>query len=242
MDDSSNDRRDRAPPSLSAALRRARAESAEHNQAVNDLREAEIARLELLEEAIRPILEQAPPGVDIFDSGIAYGGRPRLFIDMIGFVEMADEKRCYRFLQDTRHGRILLAESPNIDVIAAAINNYVACRLIERERALASDWRSGANDESVAQTRPLLGQLRRPASPGSPPQAKDARPEPHRPSQGLPLRAAVGDPVRRAHAVTMASDVFHFVFLTLGAIAFLALLGAGGFAIWALWLRGLWPA
>jgi len=35
------------------------------------------------------VIDQAPKGVDLFDAGIAYGEQPRLFIDMIGFVEMA---------------------------------------------------------------------------------------------------------------------------------------------------------
>ncbi|MGA2045655.1 MAG: hypothetical protein ABSG83_20090 [Roseiarcus sp.] len=142
MDDRKPDHLKTVPPSLTAAIRRARVEAAEQNEAVADLREAEIARLQLLEEAVRPVLDQTPPGVDLFDAGIAYGERPRLFIDMIGFVEMGHDRRTYRFLQDTRHGRLLIAESERIERVVAAIANYVGRRLVERERALASDWRS----------------------------------------------------------------------------------------------------
>src|SRR6185312_8581617 len=73
---------------------------------------------------------------------LAYGERPRLFIDMIGFVEMAHDRRVYRFQQDTRHGRALIAQSDRVERMVEAIADYIARRLVERERALASDWRS----------------------------------------------------------------------------------------------------
>jgi len=142
VDEKKPDHLKSVPPSLKAALRRARVESAEQSHAVAELRETETARLEILEEAIRPILAQVPAEVDIFDPGIAYGERPRLFIDMIGFVEMAHDRRVYRFQQDTRHGRALIAESDRVERMVEAIAEYIARRLVERERALASDWRS----------------------------------------------------------------------------------------------------
>src|SRR5271168_1785548 len=130
------------PPTLQQAVRRARVESAEQSEAVDDLRQAEIVRLELLAEAIRPILDQTPEGVELFDAGIVHGERPRLFIDMISFVDLGHDRRTYRFFQDTRHGRVLIAESANVDRVVAAMTNYIARRLVEREQALASDWRS----------------------------------------------------------------------------------------------------
>ena len=51
-----------APPSLKAAIRRARVESAEQGEAMAELRQAELVRLELLEEAIKPVLAQVPEG------------------------------------------------------------------------------------------------------------------------------------------------------------------------------------
>jgi hypothetical protein len=52
---------------------------------------------------------------------------------------MARDKRRYRFVQDTRFGRKVLAESNDIDEIVEAVTHYVAARIIERERALAED-------------------------------------------------------------------------------------------------------
>jgi hypothetical protein len=64
------------------------------------------------------------------------GPQPRLFIDMIAFVEMGHDRRLYRFVQDTRQGRVVLAESERLDVMSEAVTSYIARRLIEREKAL----------------------------------------------------------------------------------------------------------
>jgi hypothetical protein len=126
-------------PSLTAAIRRARMESAERSDVVAELRGAEMARLEILSDGLRPVLEQVPEGIDLFDQGIVPGEHPRLFVDMIGFVEMGRDRRQYRFLQDSRHGRLVIAESERVDVMVEAITNYIARRLVEREKALAAD-------------------------------------------------------------------------------------------------------
>lgn len=138
--------------SLAAALRRARVENAEHAAAVADTRAAEIGRLEILADALTPVLLQIPEDCDIFDAAIAPGERPRLFIDQIGFVELDRDRRTYRFLQDTRHGRITLRESASVDDMVEAATDYIAHRLIEREKALAIDYASGGVARATAPT------------------------------------------------------------------------------------------
>jgi|GEM_PF-1515480 len=125
-------------PSLRQAMRRARVEAADHTQGFADLRSAELARLEILSEDLRSVLDQVPPDVDLFDTGVVPGDHPRLFVDMIAFVQMGRDKRTYRFLQDRRDGRVTLAESTESKVILKAITDYIARRLVEREKALAS--------------------------------------------------------------------------------------------------------
>ena len=73
------------------------------------------------------------------DKGLVQGERARLFIDMIAFVEMARDRRTYRFVQSTRYGRVVIAESERMDPIVSAVVDYVARRLIEREKSLAGD-------------------------------------------------------------------------------------------------------
>jgi hypothetical protein len=126
-------------PSLKAAIRSARIEQAEQSSVVAELRGAEFARLEMLRDSLEPVLAQVPEDVDLFDTGIVPGDRPRLFIDMIGYIEMGPDRRLYRFIQDTRHGRVTMAESERVDMMVDACTQYIARRLVEREMALASD-------------------------------------------------------------------------------------------------------
>ncbi len=135
---------------LSAALRRARLDNAHRSEALSDIRGGEIVRLEVLRDAIEPVLEQLPEDCDLFDVAISPSERPRLFIDQLGFVEVGRERRIYRFLQDTRHGRILVCESDKVQVMVEAVTAYIAHRLIEREKALASDFASGASAAKAA--------------------------------------------------------------------------------------------
>jgi hypothetical protein len=127
------------PESLKESVRQTRIELAERSSVVVDLRDAELARLELLNEALAPVFAEVPPEVDLFDRGISRGDAPRLWIDAVAHVVMGRDKRHYRFVQDTRYGRKLLAASTEIKDIVEAVTHYVASRLIERERTLAED-------------------------------------------------------------------------------------------------------
>lgn len=124
---------------LKDAVRQARIETAERTSVVVDMRDAEVARLELLNEALDPLFAEIPPDVELFDRGISRGDTPRLWIDAVAHVLMGRDKREYRFVQDTRYGRKILAESVDIPGTVQAITHYVATRLVERERALAED-------------------------------------------------------------------------------------------------------
>jgi hypothetical protein len=106
---------------------------------VVDLRDAELARLELLNEALDPLFAEIPPDVELFDRGISRGDTPRLWVDSVAHIAMGRDKRTYRFLHDTRVGRRVLAESHDIPDIVKAVTAYVARRLIERQRALDED-------------------------------------------------------------------------------------------------------
>lgn len=128
-----------APSALKDAVREARIEAAERSAVVVDLRDAEVARLELLNDALDPLFKDIPDDVELFDRGISRGDAPRLWIDVVAHVEMGRDKRQYRFVQDTRYGRAVLAESYEVADMAQAITRYVARRLVERERALADD-------------------------------------------------------------------------------------------------------
>src|SRR5579872_5251173 len=142
------------PTRLRDALRKARIEAADRTGVVVDLRDAEVARLEILSEALDPLFAQIPDTVDLFDRGISQGETPRLWIDVVAHILMGRDKRAYRFVQDTRFGRILLAESHDVPVIVNAVTDYIARRMIEREHALvASPMAEGPPAEERRRSR-----------------------------------------------------------------------------------------
>jgi hypothetical protein len=126
------------PIRLRDALRQARIEAADRTGVVVDLRDAEVARLEILNDALDPLFAQIPDSVDLFDRGVSQGETPRLWIDVVAHVLMGRDKRIYRFVQDTRFGRIVIAESHDAAAIVDAVTDYVARRMIEREHALVA--------------------------------------------------------------------------------------------------------
>ena len=127
-----------APVRLRDALRKARIEAADRTGVVVDLRDAEVARLEILHEALDSLFSEIPAGVDLFDRGISQGDTPRLWIDVVAHIMMGRDKRMYRFVQDTRFGRVVLAESHDVAKLVDAVTDYVARRMIEREHAMVT--------------------------------------------------------------------------------------------------------
>jgi hypothetical protein len=144
------------PIRLRDALRKARIEAADRTGVVVDLRDAEVARLEILNEALDPLFGQIPNQVDLFDRGISQGDTPRLWIDVVAHVVMGRDKRIYRFVQDSRFGRIVIAESHEVDTLVQAVTDYVARRMVEREHALVA---SPMVEPVVAVEKPRRGRF-----------------------------------------------------------------------------------
>ncbi len=138
-------------PRLIEAVRQARIDMAERTGVVVDLHDAEVARLEILNEALDSLFADIPDGVELFERGITRGDSPRLWIDMIAHVVMGRDKRIYRFVQDTRYGRRVLGESADVKEAAALVTKYVARRLVERERVIAGDTELAARDVLIDQ-------------------------------------------------------------------------------------------
>jgi len=138
-----------APQRLRDALRQARIESAERTGVIVDLRDAVIARLEILNEALDPLFAEVPETVDLFDRGIMRGEVPRLWIDIVAHVDMGRDNRTYRFVQDSRYGRRILVESAEVGNIVDVVSKYVARRIVEREQALVADQQALLRDPAA---------------------------------------------------------------------------------------------
>ena len=124
---------------LSDIVRKARVSSAERQDVVVDMKEADKARLELLAEKLEPIFDDVDKEDDRFDFNISSGAQPRIWIDCVAHVHMGRDKRTYRFVRDSRLGRVVLIESGDADEVYSYVTNYIAARVIEREKLLEGD-------------------------------------------------------------------------------------------------------
>lgn len=121
---------------LADVIREVKNAAADRDDVVVELREASRTRLELMAAELAPLFAEAPADIDLFDFTISSGLQPRLWIDAVSHVAMARDRRTYRFVKDTRAGRIVLAEDTAIKPVADQVARYVAERLIERERLM----------------------------------------------------------------------------------------------------------
>ena len=134
--------KDQKVRSLKSAIDAVRNRQADQRDVVVDLGEAEKARLDLLAAELLPIFEELDEADDRFDLAVSRGDRPRMWIDMTTFVTMGHDKLSYRLLKDTRMGRILLAETDKMDKMADFVSEYVAEKVLEREKMIEGEWRS----------------------------------------------------------------------------------------------------
>jgi hypothetical protein len=223
-----------SPPDLGASIRQARVENAERADAIAEVRELEIVRLKALESALEPVVDQAPQGVDLFDLALTQSEHPRLFVDMLAFVDLAHDKRTYRFFQDTRNGRVLMAESQSLDTIVAAVADYVARRLVERERAVSVDSRVAEGP------RPQLAEANGPATwPMARPRTRALHFPP--PAASEPLAIAEQPRARpRRGIMRRLGDALSLFLMLVGSITLALLLGVGVYWAWITRLRDLW--
>lgn len=125
-----------APRKLATAIREVKNGLADRDDVVVDMREAHRMRLELMAAELTPIFEDIPDDIDMFDLAISSGLQPRLWIDAVAHVAMGRDRRTYRFVRDTRQGRVVLAESTEIPPVAEQVTRYIAERIVERQRML----------------------------------------------------------------------------------------------------------
>ncbi|TPJ57136.1 hypothetical protein [Mesorhizobium sp. B2-6-1] len=121
---------------LSDAIRDVKNAFADRDDVVVDMREAHRMRLDLLATELAPVFADVPADMDSFDFVVSSGLQPRLWIDAVSHVAMGRDRRTYRFLKDTRIGRVVLAESSEMKPVADSVTRYVAERIVERQRMM----------------------------------------------------------------------------------------------------------
>ena len=98
------------------------------------MKEADLARIEILAQDLKPVFDEVPADDLQWDFAVSKGGQPRLWIDATSHVMMGRDRRTYRFVRDTRLGRIVAGGIAEIRPIADAVTNYIAERIVERQK------------------------------------------------------------------------------------------------------------
>lgn len=130
---------ERSGKRLVDALREAQIAAADKGDVVVDMKEADRARLELLAQDLQPVFDDVPLDDQQWDFVLSSGLQPRLWIDCKSHVMMGRDRRTYRFVRDTRLGRVVMAESTDIRPISDAVTAYIADRIIERQRMMEGE-------------------------------------------------------------------------------------------------------
>jgi hypothetical protein len=76
---------------------------------------------------------------------------------------MGRDRRTYRFLKDTRIGRVVLGESTDMKTVAGQVTRYVAERVVERQRLMEG----GAEPAASAFVRAEVSEAEPPPQTGS---------------------------------------------------------------------------
>jgi hypothetical protein len=107
---------------------------------------------------LQPLLNEVDPHDTHFDFVISSGLQPRFWIDAASHVAMGRDRRTYRFIRDTRIGRVVLAESSDLKPVAEQVARYIAERIVERQRLVEGDvvrvgGASVQRDEAIPSSR-----------------------------------------------------------------------------------------
>jgi hypothetical protein len=137
---------------LADTIREVKNAYADRDDVVVELREVTRTRMEMLAAELESVISDAPAESPAFDFAISSGAQPRFWIDSVAHVALARDRRTYRFVRDTRNGRIVLAESTEIKAIADAVTRYVAERIVERQRDLDAGPQAAAEKGEDART------------------------------------------------------------------------------------------
>ncbi len=127
---------------LANAMNKIRTAQADRDDVVVEMKHTKVSRLELLRDDLQPVLEDIPYDNEMFDFALVKGDAPRLWIDMTSFVRMGADGREYEFVKDTRMGRVILGRGSSRKKMGEHITDYVAERILERERMIEGDWLS----------------------------------------------------------------------------------------------------
>lgn len=127
-----------ASRSLREAIRKARLEEAERLDVTADLRDGEIARLDLLKAELETMFADVPVNDDRFNLVLVPSRPARLWIDLFTYVTVDDANGAYLFVRNSENGRRTLFSSTNVIDMTDRVTRYMAREIVRRERIEAS--------------------------------------------------------------------------------------------------------
>ena len=122
---------------LDQALKDARLLQAAQLEAMVNVRDARVLRLEALRDSLLPELHQRGEMGDLFELNVQEGDRPKLWLDLISVVEMEPDPGTYQLVQDRSSHREILFETKDAAEIRQKVIQHIAHRLVERDRRAA---------------------------------------------------------------------------------------------------------
>ncbi|MGV1013518.1 MAG: hypothetical protein ACOYB4_00955 [Methyloceanibacter sp.] len=143
--------------SLREAIRKARLEEAERLDVTADLRDGEIARLELLKAELESVFAEIPPQDDRFNLVLAPSRPARLWIDLFTYAAVDDGSGAYLFVRNSENGRRTLYSSTNVTDMTDRITRYIAREIVRRERVEAALTGSTPTTDKFDEVTPRPG-------------------------------------------------------------------------------------
>jgi hypothetical protein len=120
------------------ALKQARLAEAAHLEAEVSLRDARSLRLLALRDALKGDLAGHEAALSLFELNVQDAERPKLWLDLISFIEMEPNPKSYRLTQDGPQGRTGLFETTDAAAMQAQALRHMAHRLVAHDKQAAA--------------------------------------------------------------------------------------------------------
>jgi len=204
---------------LAEIIREVKVASAERDDVVVEMRDADRARLELLAQELKEIIAEVPADDDQFDFALSSGLQPRFWIDAVAHVHMGRDRRTYRFVRDTRLGRTVMSETADMGRTADAVSRYVAERIIQRQRLLEGDFEMMRAAYEAEREAPKRGMREEPRRRRAAAEAEDDIADEARPvRQAAPRPAPAETPPAAPSGIDSRSIIVGFIWFLSGCI------------------------
>lgn len=130
------------------ALKQARLAEAAQLEALVSLRDARSLRLLALRDALKRELAGHDEALSLFELNVQDAEKPKLWLDLISFIEMEPNPKTYRLMQDGPQGRACQFESSDAAAMQAQALRHMAHRLVAHDKLAAGMAQGKSNEKS----------------------------------------------------------------------------------------------